>query len=82
MEECIMTFEKVAALIAENKDLNMADIRAESTFEELGFDSLDTVELVMIFEEEFDISIDLEGKEVKTISDLVALIEALKKGQN
>ncbi len=74
-----MTFEKVAALIAENKDLNPADIKAESTFEELGFDSLDTVELVMVFEEEFGIAIDLEDRNIKTVSELAELIEELKK---
>lgn len=73
-----MTFEKVAAIIAENKDLDAASIKRESTFEELGFDSLDTVELVMAFEEEFDISIELEGQDAKTIGDLVDIIENLR----
>lgn len=73
-----MTFEKVAALIAENKDLDVAGIKRESTFEELGFDSLDTVELVMVFEEEFGIAIELEGQEVKTVGDLAELIEKLQ----
>lgn len=73
-----MIFEKVAAIIAESKDLDAGSIKRESTFEELGFDSLDTVELVMAFEEEFDISIELEGQDVKTMGGLVDLIEKLQ----
>ncbi|SBW08622.1 Acyl carrier protein [uncultured Eubacteriales bacterium] len=73
-----MIFEKVAAIIADNKDLDVASIKPESTFEELGFDSLDTVELVMAFEEEFGIAIELEDGGVKTVADLVKLIESLQ----
>lgn len=73
-----MIFEKVAAIIADNKDLDVASIKPESTFEELGFDSLDTVELVMAFEEEFGIAIELEDGGIKTVADLVKLIESLQ----
>ena len=72
-----MTFEKVAQLIAENKDMDVADITMTSTFEDLGLDSLDTVELVMVFEEEFNITIEIEGENMKTVAELVALIEKL-----
>jgi Acyl carrier protein len=72
-----MTFEKVAKLIAENKDMDVADITMTSTFEDLGLDSLDTVELVMVFEEEFNITIEIEGEELKSVTDLVALIDKL-----
>jgi Acyl carrier protein len=72
-----MTFEKVAKLIAENKDMDVADITMTSTFEDLGLDSLDTVELVMVFEEEFNITIEIEGEELKSVADLVALIDKL-----
>jgi len=76
-EVIIMTFEKVAQLIAENKDMDVADITMTSTFEDLGLDSLDTVELVMVFEEEFNITIEIEGENMKTVAELVALIEKL-----
>ncbi len=72
-----MIFEKVAAIIAENKDLDVAAIKPESTFEELGFDSLDTVELIVVFEEEFGVTIELE-QPVKTVDDFVKLIESLQ----
>lgn len=72
-----MTFEKVAQIIAENRDIDVSTIKMDTTFEELGFDSLDTVELVMTFEEEFGVTIEVnEG--LKTIGDAVALIDSLK----
>lgn len=69
-----MTFEKVAKILADYKETDVADIRPESTFEQLGFDSLDMVELVMSFEEEFGISIEMDGS-LKTVADVVNLIE-------
>ena len=71
-----MVFEKVAALIAENKGMDAGDVKLESTFEELGLDSLDTVELVMAFEDEFGITIEVE-EGMKTVAELVKLIEGL-----
>lgn len=71
-----MTFEKVAKVIAENKDMDVAAIKMESSFEELGLDSLDTVELVMAFEDEFNVSIEVE-EGMKTVGDLVKLIDSL-----
>ena len=76
-----MVFEKVTAVIAENKGIDASEIKLESTFEELGLDSLDTVELVMAFEDEFGITIEVE-EGLKTISDLVQLVEGLLKNDN
>jgi acyl carrier protein len=47
------TLEKIVSMIAEDRDIDIASITRESTFEDLGLDSLDTVELVMEFEEQF-----------------------------
>lgn len=76
LEEEKMTFDKVAKVIAENRDIDISEIRMESSFEELGLDSLDTVELVMAFEDEFGISIEVD-ESLKTVGDLVALIDGL-----
>ena len=46
-----MTFDKVAKMLAEYKDIDVSTIKPESTFEELEVDSLDMVELVMNMEE-------------------------------
>ncbi len=71
-----MTFEKVAALIAENRDLDASELTMETTFESLGFDSLDTVELVMTFEEEFGVTLEVD-ENLKTIGDVVRLIDSM-----
>lgn len=70
-----MTFEKVAQIIADYKDIDAASIKPESTFVELGVDSLDTVELIMSFEDTFGGTIEM-SPDLKTVADIVALIDA------
>ena len=72
-----MTFEKIKNILAEHKDIEPSEIKPESTFAELGFDSLDTVELIMVFEEEFGVSLEM-NEDIKTVGDVVELIEAAK----
>jgi len=70
-----MIFEKLAAIIAEHVGCPVAEIKMETTFESLGIDSLDTVEMVMKLEEETGIEVELEGS-LKTVGDLTRFIEA------
>lgn len=72
-----MVFEKIAALIADHVDCNVADIKEETTFESLGIDSLDTAEMVIELEEELGIEIQLKEK-VETVGQLAKYIEAQK----
>lgn len=72
-----MTFEKVAAILAEHEDLELSSIQMESSFEELGLDSLSIVELVMELEEAFEVSIEVSDK-LKTVGDVVRLIDESK----
>ena len=74
-EDKNMTFEKVAQIIADYKDIDVASIKPESTFAELGVDSLDTVELIMSFEDTFGGTIEM-SPDLKTVADIVALIDA------
>ncbi|MEG2256249.1 MAG: acyl carrier protein, partial [Cetobacterium sp.] len=55
-------------------------VTLEANFvEDLGADSLDTVELIMAFEEEFDVEIpDTEAEKIKTVQDVVNYIESNK----
>jgi len=69
-----MTFEKVVAILADQKDLDPKEITMESSFADLGFDSLDTVVLIMAFEEEFGVNLEVSDA-IKTIGDVVELIE-------
>ena len=70
-------FDKVKAIIVEQLSVEEEEITMESTFvEDLGADSLDIVELVMAFEEEFDMEIpDEDAEKIKTVGDAVKYIE-------
>lgn len=70
-----MVFEKLTNIISENLGVDVEEIKLETSFEELGLDSLDIVELVMNIEEEFDIQIE-EGENFKTVGDVVSYIES------
>ena len=70
-----MVFEKIAAIIADHTGGDVAEITAGTTFEELGVDSLDTVEMVMKLEEELGVEIEMEGK-FETVGDLVKFVES------
>ena len=67
-------FEKLAAYLASQLDINEEDITEETTFESLGIDSLETVEMVMELEEELGVELELEEK-VATIGELVKFVE-------
>lgn len=73
-----MIFEKVARILADYKETEVENIKPDSSFEELGFDSLDMVELVMTFEEEFETNIEMD-ESLKTVQDVVNLIEEASK---
>ena len=72
-----MTIDKVKKLISNQLNVAESSITLESKLvEDLGADSLDSVELLMAFEEEFGISIpDEEAMKMKTVKDIVDIIE-------
>ena len=74
-------FQKVQAIVAEQLSVDSAEVKSGSNFQnDLGADSLDTVELVMALEEAFDIEIPDEAAEgIATVGDAVKFIEE-KKG--
>ena len=69
-----MIFKAVAELIAEHTDLDVSEITMESSFKDLGIDSLDTVEMLMNLEDKIGKEIELDRK-VETVGDLVRFIE-------
>ena len=69
-----MVFEAVAELLAERLECEVSEIKMESTFHDLGIDSLDTVDLLMELEDKLNISIELTEK-VETVGDLITFIE-------
>ncbi|MDD3410398.1 MAG: acyl carrier protein [Eubacteriales bacterium] len=72
------TFETIAKLIAETKDLDASEIKAEMTFADLGLDSLDVAEMVMNLEDELGVTIEISPA-LKTIQDVVTLVDGQKK---
>ena len=76
------TEESVIKVVAEQLGVNENEVKFESRFvEDLGADSLDTVELIMSLEEEFGIEIpDEDAEKAKTVKDVIGYIEnKLKK---
>ena len=71
-----MEFEKVCNSIAEVLNVDPAEIRAETTFQEdLGADSLDIYQIVMKIEEEFEIRINEKDVEnIRTVAEAMELI--------
>lgn len=74
------TFEKVRDIVVEQLGVEADEVALESTFiDDLGADSLDIVELIMAFEEEFNIEIPDEAAEkIKTVQDVVTYIDQHK----
>lgn len=69
--------EKVKNIIVEQLGVSEEQVKPEAKFiEDLGADSLDTVELVMAFEEEFDITVpDEDAEKLASVGDVYAYIE-------
>ena len=70
--------QRVKKIVAEQLGVNEADVKAESTFvDDLGADSLDTVELVMALEEEFECEIpDEEAEKITNVQQAIDYVSA------
>ncbi|HSY11924.1 MAG TPA: acyl carrier protein [Verrucomicrobiae bacterium] len=74
--------ERVKQIIVEQLGVDEAEVTPNASFvDDLGADSLDTVELVMAFEEAFEIEIpDEDAEKIRTVKDAVDYINAHAKG--
>ncbi len=73
-----MIFEKIASILAEQFGLDADGISMDTSFEDLGADSLDVVEVTMALDEEFGIG-EMEEEEmagIATVADLVRFVSA------
>ena len=72
---------KVKEIIADKLGVDEADVKPEASFtNDLGADSLDTVDLIMEFEKSFNITIpDDQAEKITTVGDAIAYIEENKK---
>lgn len=69
--------EKVKQIIVDKLGVDEAEVTSEASFQnDLGADSLDTVELIMEFEKEFDISIpDEQAENIQTVGQAISYVE-------
>jgi acyl carrier protein len=74
--------EKVKQIIVEQLGVDEGEVTPTASFvDDMGADSLDTVELVMAFEEAFDIEIpDEEAEKIRTVKDAIEYIDKHSKG--
>ena len=70
--------DKIKSIVVDQLGVYEDQVTEDASFvDDLGADSLDTVELIMAFEEEFDIEIpDEDAQKIKTVKDVMEYIEA------
>ena len=68
-------FEKIRSYLASELDISEDEITRDTTFESLGVDSLDTVEMVMDLEQELGVEPEIEEK-IATVGELVDFVES------
>ena len=69
-------YEKLVSYAAKQLELNPDEITRESTFESLGIDSLDIVEMIMDLESELGIELDMEDQKITTFGELTEFVES------
>ena len=81
MEEPMSVEDRVKSIIVEQLGVDADEVSADASFvEDLGADSLDQVELIMAFEEEFGVEIsDDEAEKIRKVKDAVDYIEKRAK---
>ena len=69
-------FEKLKSYAARQLELEPNEITPDSTFESLGIDSLDIVEMIMDLETELGVELELEDQKISTFQELADFIES------
>ena len=69
-------FEKLVSYAAKQLELDPSEITPDSTFESLGIDSLDIVEMIMDLETELGIELEMEDQKIATFQELADFIES------
>ena len=69
-------YEKLVSYAADQLELNADEITRESTFESLGIDSLDIVEMIMDLEAELGVELEMEDQKIATFGELAEFIES------
>ena len=69
-------YEKLVDYISRQMDIDVSEIQPDSTFESLGIDSLDIVEMVMDLETELGVELEMEDQKIATLQELAEFIES------
>ena len=69
-------YEKLVSYAAKQLELNPEEITPDSTFESLGVDSLDIVEMIMDLESELGVELEMEDQKIATFGELAQFIES------
>ena len=69
-------FDKLAKFAAKQLELDISEITPDSTFESLGIDSLDIVEMIMDLESELGVELEMEDQKITTFQELADFVES------
>ena len=69
-------YEKLVSYAAKQLEIDASEITPESTFESLGIDSLDIVEMIMDLETELGVELEMEEQQISTFGELADFIES------
>ena len=69
-------YEKLVSYAVKQLELDASEITPESTFESLGIDSLDIVEMIMDLETELGVELEMEDQQISTFGELAAFIDS------
>ncbi len=69
-------YDKLVKLAAKQLELDPEEITPDSTFDSLGIDSLDIVEMVMELESKLGVELDLEDQKITTFGELAEFVES------
>ena len=69
-------YEKLVKYAAKQLEIDASDISPDSTFESLGIDSLDIVEMIMDLESELGVELEMEDQKIATFGELAAFIDS------
>ncbi len=69
-------YEKLVDYAAKQLEIDPADISPDSTFESLGIDSLDVVEMIMDLETELGVELEMEDQKITTFQELADFVES------
>jgi acyl carrier protein len=68
-------FNKLRILVSQHLGIDCSRLQPSATIEDVGIDSFQLIELVFLAEDEFGIAVNLEGINVKTVDDVVSLVQ-------